>query len=312
VPGAIVTVQSSNGEPNLILTDQGNGLYSAPFQALSTGPLTLSVSAVYAGSTGIQTAPAVAVAGQMGPSQSALQSPLPIIYLGGLVNSASYAVSPTPLSPGALVSVFGQGIAGAGGSANSGSTLPTQLGGVSATIGGIAAPLLAAVPSAFGDQVNLQIPYELNGQLSADVVFLVNGVLSAVQNIPIGTVPAAFTTSQSGSGTAVLHTTDYTPVTPSSPAVAGEILAIFADGLGPLVTAIADGALATTTDSASGNVAVSIGGQSAPVQYAGLATGFAGLYQINVVMPVVASGTSPLIISVNGIPSSGAATIPVQ
>jgi minor extracellular serine protease Vpr len=160
--------------------------------------------------------------------------------------------------------------------------------------------------------VNLQIPYELNGQLTADVTFNVNGVLSSVQNVDIGTVPAAFTTSQSGSGTAVLHTTDYTPVTPSNPAVAGEILAIFANGLGPLATPIADGALATTNDDATLIVTVSIGGQSSAVQYAGLAPGFVGLYQINTVMPTVPSGTNPLIINVNGIPSSGTATIPAQ
>ena len=58
--------------------------------------------------------------------------------------------------------------------------------------------------------------------------------------------------------------------------------------------------------------AVTIGGQSAGVQYAGLAPGFAGLYQINVVMPAVPSGTNALVISVNGITSSGTATIPAQ
>jgi uncharacterized protein (TIGR03437 family) len=238
---------------------------------------------------------------------------LPIIFQGGLVNSASYAVSPTPLSPGALVSVFGQGIAGAGGSAVS-NPLPTSLGGVSVTMGGIPAPLLAAG----GDQVNLQVPYGLNTQLSADVVFNVNGVLSPVQNVVIGTVPAAFTTDEMGTMTAVLHTSTipYTPVTPANPAVAGEILAIFANGLGPLVTPIADGTPATATDAASGTVLVTIGmgpqAQTATVQYAGLATGFAGLYQINVMMPSVPSGAYPLIISVNGIASTGSPTIPVQ
>jgi uncharacterized protein (TIGR03437 family) len=309
VPGAVVTLQSSNGEPNMVMTDLGSGLYSAPFHAFSAGPLTLSASAFYYSSAnGIQTSPTVTVTGQVGPAQS---TP-PIIYPGGLVNSASYAVSPTPLSPGALVSVFGQGIAGTGGSAVSGSALPTTLGGLSVTFGGVAAPLLAAVPSSGGDQVNLQVPYELNGQLAADVIFNVNGVLTPVQNVPIGVVPAAFTLSESGTGTAVLHTIDYTPVTPSNPAVAGETLAIFANGLGPLQTPIADGALATAADSTTLPVTVSIGGASATVQYAGLAPNFVGLYQINVVMPTVPSGTNVLIISVNGTASSGTATIPVQ
>jgi uncharacterized protein (TIGR03437 family) len=308
VLGATVTLQSSNGEPDLVLTDQGGGSYGASFHALFSGPLTLSASAIYSGVNGIQTAPAATAAGQMSPAQNTL----PVMYHGGVVNSASYAVSPTPLSPGALVSVFGQGIAGTGGSAASGSALPTSLGGVSATMGGIPAPILVAVPSSSGDQVNLQVPFELNGQVSADVIFNVNGVLSPVETVPIGVVPAAFTTSQTGNGTAVLHTTDYTPVTSANPAVAGEILAIFANGLGPLTTPIADGALATVSDATVGVVTVSIGGQSAVVQYAGLAPGFAGLYQVNVVMPSVASGNNTLIIGVNGIASSGTATIPAQ
>jgi uncharacterized protein (TIGR03437 family) len=52
-------------------------------------------------------------------------------------------------------------------------------------------------------------------------------------------------------------------------------------------------------------VFVTIGGQPAQVQFAGLVPGYAGLYQINVVVPAgVASGMNvPVVITAAGFPS---------
>jgi uncharacterized protein (TIGR03437 family) len=48
-------------------------------------------------------------------------------------------------------------------------------------------------------------------------------------------------------------------------------------------------------------VTVTIGGKTAPVQFAGLAPGFVGLYQINAVVPAgVGTGAVPLALSVSG------------
>jgi adhesin/invasin len=52
---------------------------------------------------------------------------------------------------------------------------------------------------------------------------------------------------------------------------------------------------------------VSIGGKSAQVTYAGVAPGFAGLSQINVIVPAgLAAGDQPVFVSVNGVPSNAA------
>ncbi|GEM_PF-2884903 len=308
VSGATVTVQSSNGDAKVVLTDQGNGVYSTVFPFVFTGPVTLTASAAYAGANGVQTSPAVAVFGEMGPSNTSLKVPFPVIYPGGIVSSASYALSPTPLAAGSLVSLFGQSIAGATAVQN-----PMGVNGIIVVMGPVDAALLALSPSSGGDQVNVQVPFEVDGQYSADVVVVANGAFSFVQSINIGNVPAAFTASQSGAGTAVLHAADSSLVTSSNPAVAGEFLEIFANGLGALTTPLADGATSTVADSAANDVSVTIGGLPVTVSYAGIAPGFVGLNQINVNVPTgLKSGSNALVISVNGVPSTGSATIPVQ
>ena len=302
VTGATITVSSSNSEPDMILTDLGGGQYAGVFQALGSGTLTLSGAA----QLDTQGATAFTVSGDV---ESAVSQPT-IIFQNGAVSAASYAVSPTPVAPGSLLSVFGLGMAGSGGAAGSGS-LPTTLGGVTVTIGGFTSPLVSVVPGV-GDQINLQVPFELNGLAQADIVVNNNGVLGVPNTVAIGVAPAFFTLSQSGTGAgAFLHGATFAPVSSTSPAQAGEVLLLYATGLGVVSPSIQTGALATTAN-VVGNVTVTIGGFQATVQYAGTAPGFAGLYQLNVVVPSGVSGDAQVVVLVDGVPATGRATVTMQ
>ncbi len=304
VAGATVVVSSSNTEPDLVLEDLGGGEYAALFRALSSGPLTLTGSAQV---LGVQS-PSFAVSGDMEASSGFSA----VIFPEGAVNTASFAASPTPLAPGALMSLFGTGLAGTGGVASS-IPLPLSLGGVSVSIGGFSTPLLAAV-GGHTDQINLQVPFELDGLSQAEVVVNNNGVLSAPETIALGpAVPALFTLSQTGAGSGAIFHGDFALVDASNPAAAGEVILLFATGLGVVEPPVSTGDAADGLTTVSGSVQVNIGGQPATVDFAGMAPGFVGLYQINVRVPAgIPAGEVPVEISVDGILSTGSGTVAVR
>jgi uncharacterized protein (TIGR03437 family) len=100
----------------------------------------------------------------------------------------------------------------------------------------------------------------------------------------------------------------------SNPAHAGEILALYANGLGPVTNQPASGApapgganLATTTT----QPVVMIGGQQAQLLFWGLAPGYPGLYQINATVPSGLTGNQQVTVSIGG-QTSPAVVLPVR
>jgi hypothetical protein len=78
-------------------------------------------------------------------------------------------------------------------------------------------------------------------------------------------------------------------VTPSAPARQGDVIVLYASGLGLVDPAVDDGA-APGASPTTNQVQVQIGNLPAKVQYAGLSPGSAGLYQVNTVVP---AGVTP-------------------
>jgi uncharacterized protein (TIGR03437 family) len=116
--------------------------------------------------------------------------------------------------------------------------------------------------------------------------------------------PGAFTYAQNGTTFAIATRADGAPLNPSSPAQPGDVITIYASGLEPSTAGVISPARKTVD-----NVQVSIGGQQATVQYAGLVA--AGVFQINIVVPAVAPGNQPLLIVTNYIPSPGGVSLPI-
>jgi adhesin/invasin len=94
-------------------------------------------------------------------------------------------------------------------------------------------------------------------------------------------------------------------VIPTRPA-AGSALALFVTGLGETTPPLASGSAAPTDAlyTAIASVTAMIGGQAAQVLFAGLAPGYAGLYQVNVVVPQLAAGDYAVQITVGGVASN--------
>jgi uncharacterized protein (TIGR03437 family) len=90
------------------------------------------------------------------------------------------------------------------------------------------------------------------------------------------------------------------------------VVVIYSTGLGPVNQPIALGAPAPGNPPATVTtpVSVTIGGQNAVVQFAGLTPGLVGLYQVNVVVPAGVTGSAvPVVIVQNGVSSNIAPTV---
>ena len=84
-------------------------------------------------------------------------------------------------------------------------------------------------------------------------------------------------------------------------------------GAGAVTPTVADGAAASSSSlsKVTSTVTATIGSQAAQVPFAGLAPGFVGLWQVNVVVPAgLTQGDYPLVVSVGG-QSSNAANVSV-
>lgn len=173
-------------------------------------------------------------------------SDAPVLSTASFVNGASFQPG---VSPGALVSVFTNGLLAGAPPLNAGECVsgysstgmfPATLGGVQVQFGATPAPMLAVcMTSASQHQINVQMPFEVTpGPVNVTVRTGSAGgspteVTANGLNVQKAS-PGIFQTMLEGQqiATAVHH--DGSLVSPSNPAVRGETVWVFATGLGPL------------------------------------------------------------------------------
>jgi minor extracellular serine protease Vpr len=169
-------------------------------------------------------------------------------------------------------------------------------------------------------QINVQVPWELEGQTSAQVKVIIDEAIDGtVVTVPLANYAPAFFFN-SGNVADAIDTNGHL-VTSSNPAVPGQYVQLYANGLGPVNSPPADGApipLSSTaqyTQAASTTTpcTVSIGSQQAQVAFCGIAPFTPGEYQVNVQVPTnLSAGNQPITISVGGATSPSGFVIPVQ
>ncbi len=242
---------------------------------------------------------------------------------------ASFAEGPA--APGSIVSIFGSRIASsmAGTATTNLSTaipLATSLGGVSVTFNGVAAPLFAVIGTATFDQVNAQVPWNVNLTGSQLEMKITRGADSTTTMIPAADAHPGIFTLQFGPGPAIVTNVAFAggpagvingsfahaPGTvcgalgnPPGCAVSeqaatiGGIATIWCTGLGPVTPSVPSGTtpakegiaeLVRTTKA----IRVFIGGTQAEVVggVGALQAAFVALNQINVFIPNVAPGNA--------------------
>jgi len=298
----------SNGDAPLTLTSLGDGRWAGTWQAQNSAA---SVSVTVKAQSVDQTlSGSTQVAGTL--QQNA--NPPPVVASEGVLNAASYALK-SSLAPGALISVFGSLLSQTTASASA-LPLPIVLGQTSLSIAGRKLPLLFSGPT----QLNALIPYDLPFNATHQVVVQRGTAISVPE--PIGVLASqsgVFTKDLSGQGLGIIVkvASDGTQsiVGTENPAHAYEAIVIYCSGLGDVNPRQVSGAAASSAPVASVLDAptVTIGGLDAPVFFAGLTPGFAGLYQVNAYVPsgVVPGNSVPLVITQSG-RSSPAVAIAVQ
>ncbi len=124
--------------------------------------------------------------------------------------------------------------------------------------------------------------------------------------LPVQTsAPGLFLQQQ---GNAAVVNQNGTVNTSSQPAAPGSVISAYLTGLGPVNPPAATGAAAPSSplSTVTATVTATIGSVPATVQFAGLAPGFAGLYQLNILVPPMQAGQYSLQISVGGAVSNAA------
>ena len=305
-PGAIPTV-SANGSSNGIvwLLEGGSGgtlhAYDASNVARELYNSQIKASRDSLGSFVRFTVPTVAngkVYAGTGNSLAAFglvnQPPQP--SLSTVVNAASF--QPGAVAPGSLISIFGANLAqGTAFSLPAG--FSTTLGGVTLLINGILTPLQFVGPN----QINAQVPFEVSAGPATAELRLPAMPSAAIQ---FQIAPAAPGIFASGPNQAAIQNADGTMNAPANPAPAGSLIAVYLTGQGAVEPSVATGATAPGNPIARAAypVTATVGGQPAGVVFAGLSPGSVGLFQVNLRLPLIGSGSYPLEIAVNGITSN--------
>jgi uncharacterized protein (TIGR03118 family) len=212
----------------------------------------------------------------------------PVVTANGVVNAASFA---GPIAPGALATIFGTGLAATTRSwttadfANG--KLPVQMDGVSVTLDGKPAYVYYVSPS----QIDVIAPADsTTGPVS--VVVTNSGVASASVKAQLqAAAPAFFALGKY----AIATRANGTLVGPANvlpgatPAVPGEVIVVFGTGFGSTNPAV-DGLVATSSANLASSPALTIGGATVTIQYAGLSG--PGLDQVNVTVPALPAGST--------------------
>lgn len=243
-----------------------------------------------------------------------------------VVNSAS--LLPGPLAPGTLVTISGSGFSEGSASAPDDGIerLPVKLAGVEVFLNGIAVPLLSVSPT----QVRAQLPYDIGNASAASLyvrtehsesgVTVTNATGVKLTSASPGLF--AFSGGEPRNGI-VLHANDSaqqggTPVTPDEPAKPGEVLTLWAAGLGTVDSGSERGPLAGVPYGEPdapllSPVAAMVAGRTAEVVSATLPHGAIGVYEVRVILPPDLppdAQTELLIMQDGGV--SNTVTIPVQ
>jgi uncharacterized protein (TIGR03437 family) len=244
-----------------------------------------------------------------------------------LVKNGATLIPDVPVARGSIAAVYGGGIASDTVTVSATTWPGTAANRQLVVNDDLQAPIYYISPT----QVNFQVPSNAPiGAVRIAVRTADTGELVAGGGLLVSSVgPGIFTANSGGTGQAAAVNQDGTINSTSNPAPVGSIISIYATGQGQVSPAVVDGTAAsssplsntiavptsssTTCLNSQPSMCVAVGSSGfGDVKYSGLAPGFIGLWQINVLIPSGATGVVPIRVIINGTPSQIGATIAVR
>lgn len=257
----------------------------------------------------------------------------PTIFYHGVVDDAVFGGSGLTVTPGDVIALFGQQLSFAAPASGPQPPLAPQLGGASVYVNGEQAPLYF---SSYG-QINFQMPVDTPTGTALVQVVTNNQPGNAVSVNVAARAPRLLLLYGTGGYGAIEDASQgYSLPMPSSiaipnfvtkPASRGDVLTIYAIGLGPTNPSVTTGQPAPATEPLarltatpsvifsvnSAGIVVPVTVPPDSVAYAGLSPNYAGLYQINVAVPLdCPTGTVQVSLAFPDSTTSNAANIQVQ
>jgi uncharacterized protein (TIGR03437 family) len=223
------------------------------------------------------------------------------------------------LAPNTIGTIYGTNLAYGTGSLTPGSVqggvLPTVLGDSETQVffSGYAADLYYVSPG----QINFLVPpMMLAGPVSFWIA--IDGLAGKAIPLKLATAaPGLFAmVYKNGVTYAIVTLVSGSLLTPSSPAKPGDVVVLWATGLGATTPAAVYGQLPTAAAplEAGANLEVLLNGvalESSAIGYAGVAPGFAGLYQINLTLPKSTAANPEIRLRLDGATSIPKVYLPV-
>jgi len=206
-------------------------------------------------------------------------------------------------APGELVEIYGTNLSPITTDLSGwpGVSLPSSLNGVSVVLGGHGARLLYVSPG----QVDALLPFGAPTGLQALTLTNANGTSAPISLKVAAVAPALYNFA--------FENADFSIVSSSHPAHAGDVLVFYATGMGQTTPPLVTGQIVPSANYVTAPVTVTIGGVNATVYYSIAAPPYvAGLYQMAVAVPSgLAPGSQPVVATSGGL-QSNTVTIAIQ
>ena len=208
------------------VTDRGHGIAIGPDGAVFIAGITGSTAATFPVTVG----PDLTLNGGFDAFIVKIRITGPSITVEGIVNAATFVGG--PVSPGEIISVFGIDLGpdpGVNSTLDEQGNVPTLVAGVQLLINGIPSP----EHFVGRNQVNGQVPYEIDGATEVTVQVIVDGVASNIVTIDVAdTAPGLFTLENGvGQVIAVLFP-DGTLNSAENPFGPGQVITLYGTGEG--------------------------------------------------------------------------------